>query len=515
MDGVAHAVGRREVERRAGRRAPGAGGAIGGPGTSAGLASAVAGGRRRGRLGSAALPPPVRKDAGQRFDGVEREVQQFEPRLAGLAAEANRRPHGFPGGSIPREAHRERRPLRGGEDAERLQGAGCPRLHFHRHDPVALGHHIVHLRVAAPRVPQPVPGARRFAAVPGREVLPDELLRDPTLVREGRGVRLRGHRRRHAGEVVHQPHIEEDQLEGALDLRRAERNPRAVAVRHPVADTGADEALDRPARRFGARLGVEPAVPHPVSHRSGDRREQSAEPAEVGVPRVLGKVVGVGSGHRAVDPRHFLHRAGLAVAEHRLGQAADEQVFAQAPGKPLVRRVSRRRLRIEVGDARRERRFEGAEELGERHRAEVEVLDPPDRHREGVVGERELEQRPGGDHRNLGALLVEVAQGGQRAGRGLDLVEEQDRPPEPPIDPRFDPGDDPVGVEAGEGPVEVGVPFEVDFEEGPTGGLREPPHQRRLPDLPGAADHERLTAVLRQPAAQDGLGAAFHGGASS
>ena len=346
-------------------------------------------------------------------------------------------------------------------------------------------------------------------------MLPDELLRDPALVRQRDGVRLRGHRRRHAREVVHQPDIEEDQLEGALDRRRAERNPRAVTVRHPVTDPRPDEALDRPARRLGARFGVESAVPNPVSHGAGDRREQPPEPAEVRVPRVLGEVVGVGSRHRAVDPRHLLHRAGLAVAEHRLGQAADEQVFAQAPGKPLVRRDSGRRLRIEVREARRKGWFDRAEELGERHRAEVEVLDPPDRHREGVVGERELEQRPGGNHRNLGALLVEVAQGGQRPGRGLDLVEEQDRLPEPPVDPRLDPGDDPVGVEAGEGPVEVGVPFEVDFEEGPTGGLRKPPHQRGLADLPGAADHERLAAVLRQPAAQDGFGAALHGGASS
>ena len=279
---------------------------------------------------------------------------------------------------------------------------------------------------------------------------------------------------------------------------------------HPVADAGSDQLPDRAARRFGARFRVEAAVPDllPDGVRGGG--EQPLQPFEVGAPGVLRKVRRVGFRERTVDPGDLLPRPGLREPRYGFGQSADEQVLAQPTEEPVVRRRPRRGGRIESGGVGGEGRFDRAQELREGHRPQVEELDPPHRHRERVLREGEFEQGAGGDHRDSGALLVEVAKGGQRVGRRLDLVQEEDRPFESPVRAGFEGGPDPIGVEAPEDRIEIGVPLEVHFEQAAVGGRRKLPDQGGLADLAGAADDQRLAAVPGQPAAQDGLGAAFH-----
>lgn len=65
--------------------------------------------------------------------------------------------------------------------------------------------------------------------------------------------------------------------------------------------------------------------------------------------------------------------------------------------------------------------------LVEAHRPEVEKADAPDGHAERVLGQREFEERPRGDHRELGELFGEPSELAQDRAGSLDLVEEQQR----------------------------------------------------------------------------------------
>ena len=129
--------------------------------------------------------------------------------------------------------------------------------------------------------------------------------------------------------------------------------------------------------------------------------------------------------------RRFSDSADTFTASVRLGHAADEVVYAQELQQaPVNRRVRRRWCTagrpLERLDLPGEPLLaDGPQELGECHRAQIEVFDASDRHRELVVGQHELHQRTGGHDRQRRHLFEEVAKRHEGAGGGLYLVQEQ------------------------------------------------------------------------------------------
>ena len=120
-----------------------------------------------------------------------------------------------------------------------------------------------------------------------------------------------------------------------------------------------------------------------------------------------------------------------------------------------------------------------------------------------MIGEDELQQRTRGDNRQIGPILVEIAQRLQRMRCRLHFVEEQDRSCEPYSANRLQLAGDSIGVQAAEHAVEVQVAFEVHLAQVHAGAGGELSDQGGLPHLPRPAKHERFAAAARQPAAQN------------
>ena len=113
-------------------------------------------------------------------------------------------------------------------------------------------------------------------------------------------------------------------------------------------------------------------------------------------------------------------------------------------------------------------RLDGAEELRKRKRAEEQVGDPPDGHRQPGLVERELEQRARRDDGKGRPVLPQVSQRLNRLGNRLDLVEEEQRPRciDGPSGQNRELLAAAVGVQRGEHPLQPAVPLQVDFAQG-------------------------------------------------
>ena len=184
------------------------------------------------------------------------------------------------------------------------------------------------------------------------------------------------------------------------------------------------------------------------------------------------------------------------VCGHDGGHAADHRV----PVEPLRRPVAGGGRQHPVRPPRAQRAEQvllavSIEELGEAHRLDVPEGDPPDRHAELVLGERQLEQRTRGQDRKLWHLLVEPAQLREnRAGR-LYLIEEEEAPVRREVSPvrEGEIGQHPRGVARREVPGPRGIPLEVDLDQVALGVGGEVAHQPGLPDLPGSPQDQGAT----------------------
>ena len=164
--------------------------------------------------------------------------------------------------------------------------------------------------------------------------------------------------------------------------------------------------------------------------------------------------------------------------------------------------VGRRLVRVRGGGLLHRLRVGGGQELAERHRSDVQIPDAADGHREAVVGERELQQRSGGRHRQIRPVLVEIAQGGQRVRRRLHLIQKEHRAVEPHAAERLQLPQDAHRIQTLEHPVEVEMPLQVHLAQSEPGRRGELPDEGRLPDLPCAAQHQRLATRRLQPTVQ-------------
>lgn len=170
-------------------------------------------------------------------------------------------------------------------------------------------------------------------------------------------------------------------------------------------------------------------------------------------------------------------------------------------GQGVLRDAVQREAAQEVGHLRL---AHGNNEVLEVHRPEVHVLHAPDRHREAGLRERKFQQRAGGQHVQLGHLLVEVPQRRERFGCGLDLVQEEEvgsrrrRFPGQQLEQRQNACRIPVA----EGFPQFGVAFEVDRHQGQSRGAGELAHQGGLAYLPRAANDDRLVGPARRPGLQ-------------
>ena len=159
-----------------------------------------------------------------------------------------------------------------------------------------------------------------------------------------------------------------------------------------------------------------------------------------------------------------------------------------------------------------EGRVQFGEELLKAHRAQMEVLNTPHGHGEGVFREDEFEQGARGDHRQLGVVFEEVAQGGQGVGGRLDLVEEEDaaRCQQRSIQEPLEFAADVRQVQGLEHGVEVRVALEVDLVEVQVTGLGELPHQGGFTHLADPADDQRFSLGGGQPLGQSAFSRSIH-----
>ena len=127
-----------------------------------------------------------------------------------------------------------------------------------------------------------------------------------------------------------------------------------------------------------------------------------------------------------MDVAHVPEVARACIRLHRLGHAAGEEIGSQQIHEPVVERRVQPAFDLEGGNLRGELlRVHGCQEFRERHRPHVEVRHPAHRHREPVVCEGEVQQRSGGQNRQVAHVFPEVPQRGDGLRHSLDLVEEQ------------------------------------------------------------------------------------------
>jgi len=149
--------------------------------------------------------------------------------------------------------------------------------------------------------------------------------------------------------------------------------------------------------------------------------------------------------------------------------------------------------------------------LGEGERVQIEELHPADR--EGDLGQGELQQGARRDDVESGALLVEVAKRHERAGTGLDLVEEEERPPRRDLLVEHEPQlrEQPAGVQVAlEDAMPAPAPLEVDRGQLLEMLRAEPLDGPGLPHLPGAAEEQRLAPVGGLPGQEIRFDQSFH-----
>ena len=146
----------------------------------------------------------------------------------------------------------------------------------------------------------------------------------------------------------------------------------------------------------------------------------------------------------------------------------------------------------------------GNREVLEVHGSEVHVLHAADGHREACLRECEFQQGAGGQHVQLGHLLVEVTQRRQRFGRGLNLVEEEQvRSRRRCLSgQQLEQSQNPCRIPVGEGLSQLRVAFEVDRHRGQPRGAGELLHQGGLADLPRTANDDRLVRPASRPGHQ-------------
>ena len=119
-----------------------------------------------------------------------------------------------------------------------------------------------------------------------------------------------------------------------------------------------------------------------------------------------------------------------------------------------------------------------------------------------MVGKGEVQQRPGGQHRQIAHVLAEVPERGDGLGNGLDLIEEEQSVRADGADAGqcLEDVQQVDGVVAGEGGGEVAVTLEVDL--GLSGRLHRSANSRTsvdLPTLPGAPEDQRFPTGCGQP----------------
>ena len=261
-------------------------------------------------------------------------------------------------------------------------------------------------------------------------MLADELLRHRAGVDQARFAAARQRLPGEPADGVHQAHVQEDQLEGAFVQVGLQWQAGAVAVRHLGGHPGHGEQLDV-APNGGARLALgDVAVLHLAPGLAGGEVQYPQHPRLIAAGGVLQEVVAVGLDDAGVNGADGLEPPGLGELPHRLRHPADEQIVTQRLEREAVQRV-------EFGAGNGERPAErldlgcqallpgAAQELGERHRAHVQIGDAAHGHRQGLFGERELHQRSSRQHRLRRHVLQEVAQGGQRRWCRLNLVEKE------------------------------------------------------------------------------------------
>ncbi len=388
------------------------------------------------------------------------------------------------------------------ELVQALHGAGRSRLQLDRDD-AALDHHEVvdlpgptalslpveELRaVAGERVDETQLLSRQLvgqlAAHCGREVVPG---------REGRC-------RRRPEERVGQPDVGEDGLAEGVLRRGREGQPIGRAVPNQVAHASTREQLEGTPGLVLFHPVPELRVHELAAERAGHRTQGGVQHVRVHPAGVLGEVRTKSGRQVALELAAGTRATTARVGLHDRGHAPHHRVAVEPLRRPIVRGLRQRRASRPPLRERPQQSLlaVGLEELGKPHRLDVLERDAPYRHAERAIPERELEQRPGGHHRERGDLLVEPPELGEHRGDRLNLVEKQQAPPRrdvPAEDQRQLPQDRSRIVRA-EVPGERRIALEVDLgqlEARPGGEVADKPG---LAHLPGATKDEGL-AVRR------------------
>ena len=188
---------------------------------------------------------------------------------------------------------------------------------------------------------------------------------------------------------------------------------------------GALQGPQRVGHFAGTEVGAaEPLKRNPFARLQRRRLDDVPEMSELrGAAGVLRGVVRIGHQQSLVEPRQASEVTMTEVRGCDLGHAADQDVVSkQAPqGRQGVVRARDGGHRVLQPVGR------GGGVLRERQRIDVEELDAAYREADPVPVQGRLEQRPGGNHRQVRALLGEVAQQLHGVRGILDLVEEQER----------------------------------------------------------------------------------------
>ena len=163
--------------------------------------------------------------------------------------------------------------------------------------------------------------------------------------------------------------------------------------------------------------------------------QDGVQVGRIGARSVLREVFTIGADDFGLCLGGRDERSGLAIHVDALGHAANEEIGLQLVQQRALQGLVHRRRMLDdpIGS---DLVAHSQQVFPKRHRVEVQVLHAPDRYRD--ISHDELQQRSGGDHVQLGNLLVEVAQRHDRTRARLHFVEEQQRAPghdAPPVGP--------------------------------------------------------------------------------
>ena len=205
--------------------------------------------------------------------------------------------------------------------------------------------------------------------------------------------------------------------------------------------------------------------------------------------------------------------SGFSKNRHRLWHSADDEILAESREQILVERLWKSLAPAPSSQPRDQPRSASRfQEFLEDQRSHMQILNPPHRHRELVILQKQIQQRPRRQHMQARQFLMKITQLRKNLRCRLNLIEKQQRLP-------LHHWHSVSGLEqshgfphgcSGKKPRKRGVPLEIQLQDSLKRLLGQGSGQIRFPHLPRPAQDQWLSPGAIPPLQQFSKGLSFH-----